>query len=85
MRNYKGTKVPKHIIRNWQHNFKPNIVDKKTYRVIFNILSLGTGGQEVIWMFKCKLGDNYYGIVSFRNLEELERLEVTERILNEFK
>ena len=83
--NFKGNKVPKHIIRNWQHNFKPYIVEKKIYRDVFSILSLGIGMQGVIWVYKRVLGDNYYGIVSFRNLEELERLEVTERVLNELK
>jgi hypothetical protein len=85
MRNFWGIEVPPDIVIK-SHVFSSGCkleIDKKLQRKVFNILTLHIEMEGVRWTIREKL---MYARDSIdRNLEELERLEVTERVLNEFK
>jgi hypothetical protein len=87
--NYRGYryKVPIDVIRKWRFRGESKLRVNSNFEVeVLNIFILGTGMDMINWNIREDLcGGGIINIVSHRNLEELERLEVTERVLNELK
>ena len=86
--NYRGYRyrVPNDVIRKWRFRSESKLRVNSNFEVeVLNIFILGTGMDMINWNIREELCGGIINIVSHRNLEELERLEVTERILNEFK
>jgi hypothetical protein len=85
MMNFLGIEVPPDIVIRG-HLFSSECkleIDKKLQRKVFNILTLHIEMEGFRWTIREEL---MYARDSIdRNLEELKRLEVTERILNELK
>jgi hypothetical protein len=89
--NYNGIRIPKNVIKYWVLNnvTHHDLVRKELVRKeleVFNILTLSIDMDLVRLIIRERMcGSVFVYKVSLRNLEELDRLEVTERVLNELK